>query len=116
MSFVSIDLTEVHNLAHDLQSGADNVTGEAQRIVAAAGMQTVALSQVLAPVDTGALKSSISVDIDALAFEAGPTVEYGGYVELGTSRMAAQPYLGPGFDQAVELCVDELGDAGEDIL
>jgi hypothetical protein len=55
--------------------------------------------QARTPVDTGNLKSSESVDVDGLRFEAGPTADYGEYVELGTSRMAAEPYAGPAFDQ-----------------
>jgi hypothetical protein len=69
--------------------------------------------QARTPVDTGNLKSSESVDVAGLRFEAGPTADYGEYVELGTSRMAAEPYAGPAFDQELGGIVDALGDAGE---
>jgi phage gpG-like protein len=45
------------------------------------------------------LRSSISwrVDVDALGAYAdvGSNVEYAAFVELGTDRMAARPYLRP---------------------
>lgn len=52
-----------------------------------------------APVDTGRLRSSITwrmeEDSKGLAAIVGTNVEYATYVELGTSRMSAQPYLVP---------------------
>jgi HK97 gp10 family phage protein len=53
----------------------------------------------------------------SLSVEIGPTAEYGGYVEFGTSRMAPQPYMGPAadvhlplFEQAVtQLGLEALG-------
>lgn len=49
------------------------------------------------PVDTGRLRNSIShaVKEDEQAVYIGTNVEYAAYVELGTSRMKAQPYLKP---------------------
>lgn len=50
-----------------------------------------------APVDTGRLRNSIAhevVDSEAAVY-IGTNVEYAPYVELGTSRMAARPFLGP---------------------
>lgn len=59
------------------------------------------LARQLAPVDTGALRASIRVTPDAPALRV--EVQAGGglpdaravYQELGTSRMAASPYLTP---------------------
>jgi hypothetical protein len=31
--------------------------------------------------------------------EVGPTVDYGMFVEAGTSRMGPQPYMRPAFDR-----------------
>lgn len=53
----------------------------------------------LAPVDTGRLRNSITHETEATGgkFTAivGTNVEYGPAIELGTSKMAAQPYLKP---------------------
>ncbi len=51
------------------------------------------------PVDTGRLRSSITHAVfregDHLSAHVGTDVEYAIYVELGTSRMRAQPFLRP---------------------
>lgn len=47
------------------------------------------------PVRTGNLKSSIAYDSDDEKVIIGSDVHYASYVELGTSKMAAQPYLRP---------------------
>lgn len=48
------------------------------------------------PVDTGRLRNSIThAQLDAHHEAIGTNVEYGRYVELGTSRVDAQPFLVP---------------------
>ena len=48
------------------------------------------------PVDTGRLRNSIAHgQLDAHHEAIGTNVEYGRYVELGTSRADAQPFLVP---------------------
>lgn len=49
------------------------------------------------PVDTGNLRGSITHEVDAAgnAVYIGTNVEYAPYVELGTSRQKAQPFLRP---------------------
>lgn len=44
-------------------------------------------------VDTGRLRASISHAIDGDDVYIGTNVEYGPYVELGTSKMAPRPFL-----------------------
>jgi|SRR5690349_18198213 HK97 gp10 family phage protein len=75
-----------------LQTGADRL---------------VETSKSRAPVVTGALRNSIQVG------EASPTsatveaeVEYAGFVEFGTSRMSAEPYLRPGIPEAARVVAD----------
>ena len=47
------------------------------------------------PVDTGRLRNSISHTDDGEAAYIGTNVEYGPFIEFGTSKMRAQPYLEP---------------------
>lgn len=49
------------------------------------------------PVDTGNLLGSITYEVDTAdnAVYIGTNVEYAPYVELGTSRQKAQPFLRP---------------------
>ena len=53
-----------------------------------------------APVDTGRLRASISSKVKATEAEIGTPVFYAPFVEFGTKRMRAQPYLIPALQGA----------------
>ena len=46
-------------------------------------------------IDTGRLRNSISHEVVGDTAVIGTNVEYASYVELGTSKMKARPYLRP---------------------
>lgn len=52
----------------------------------------------LAPVGKVKLRDSIGVDVDGARVSYGTNVEHGLYQELGTYKMAAQPFLRPSLD------------------
>lgn len=57
-------------------------------------------AQNLAPVDTGALKASLEAEqIEVLSWQVHDGVEYGIFQELGTSKMAAHPFLVPALEK-----------------
>ena len=67
-------------------------------------------AQNLSPVDTGALKGSITHEpIDDHSAKVGPSIEYDIHVEMGTYKMAAQPYLRPAADNNRARVARELG-------
>jgi HK97 gp10 family phage protein len=70
---------------------------EAGRIVRGAAFSIEGHAKNKAPVDTGALKSSLTAEKKrgVLRWWVHDGVEYGIYQELGTSRMSAQPFLIP---------------------
>ena len=79
--------------------------GPAQRAAEKALLQTaadiVSVAKQLCPVDTGRLRQSIGADpVSKDLVRVGTSVEYGKYVEYGTSRSPAQPFLTPAFAQA----------------
>jgi len=49
----------------------------------------------LAPVDTGDMVRSIRTDVSPGKREIGAAVDYSEFVERGTSRAPAQPFLAP---------------------
>ena len=52
------------------------------------------------PVDTGALRNSITVDFyGEMSAQIGPHMPYAPYVEFGTRKMPAKPYLFPAFEE-----------------
>jgi HK97 gp10 family phage protein len=73
-------------------------------------------------VDTGRLRSSLQIDVanDALSAKVTTNVEYAGYVEFGTRKMKARPYLFPAAEEAkakfrarVKKAYEAAKDAGE---
>jgi HK97 gp10 family phage protein len=73
----------------------------------------------LAPVDTGALRNSIVSEsgmIDDLNGIVKDGVEYGVYQELGTSRMAAHPFMVPALEKNVRKMIDGIKDAVREML
>lgn len=133
MSSVRIDVSEVRALVRDINEHADVTLAKAEEIVAVAGTRTAAVAQQLAPVDTGALRNSIGVDVSGLSFEAGPTVFYGDFVEQGTAPhlipnafgwgitvhhpgTPAEPYMGPAFDRIEPVAVEAFARLGAGVL
>jgi hypothetical protein len=107
-----------------LDNLSKHLDGNVSEAVASAAFMVQGRAKVKAPVDTGALEGSIGVSMkrggnanaaaavararrpdavisalpvpkdDHTAF-VGPSVEYGMEVELGSSKRAGRPYLGP---------------------
>lgn len=75
--------------------------------------QAQANSKAVAAVDTGFMKAHINTrptenhgDVITGWYES--ETPYGGYVEYGTRKMAAQPYMRPGTKQAEQFFYQEL--------
>lgn len=58
-------------------------------------------AKILAPVDTGRLRSSIKIDFfkGGLTADVNTNVEYAANVEFGSSRQRSSPYLFPAYEQ-----------------
>lgn len=84
------------------------------RALEAIGAQVENYAKMLCPVDTGNLRNSITHTLapKEKAVYVGSAVEYAAYVELGTSRTRAQPYLEP----AVKNHTDEYQRIAEEML
>lgn len=76
--------------------------GPVAELLARKGARGEAGAKRRAPVDTGRLRSSITHrlgrDSEGLFVDVGTDVEYARFVELGTSKTAAQPFLLPALD------------------
>lgn len=75
-----------------------------KRVVKQNGAELQEKSQQKAPVDTGHLKDSIGIELEdgGMTAVVEPTAEYAAYVELGTRKMEAQPYLKPAWEEQKE--------------
>lgn len=68
------------------------------------------LAREIVPYDTGKLHDSIfsKPTLDRLGFELGATMDYAGFVEFGTVRMAPQPYLRPAIETVSRLGISTM--------
>ena len=108
----------------EVMVGTDNSEEVSQDIKAAVnvalekiGLLAEGYAQMKCPVDTGNLRSSITHEVSEgeKAVYIGTNVEYAPYVELGTSRQNAQPFLRPAAtehgNQYRQVLKDTLGGA-----
>ena len=74
----------------------DEFDAAIERALEKVGLVAEGYAKRLCPVDTGRLRNSITHALEGdRAVLIGTDVEYGRYVELGTTRSKAQPYLRP---------------------
>lgn len=75
----------------------DALDEQIEAALTAIGMQAETYAKQLAPVDTGRLRNSITneVDVSEKSVTIGSAVEYAPFVEQGTSKRRAKPYLRP---------------------
>lgn len=91
--------------AAELSAIAASIVPRTVTALTKASFDTQTRARVRAPVDTGNLQNSITIDpptVNAsgdVTVEGGPEADYGEYVERGTSRMSAQPYVTPSVDE-----------------
>ncbi len=72
-----------------------NLNIDMAAIMAAAGEAVAGDARSLCPVDTGRLRGSISVSAGSNSAVVSANTDYAAYVEFGTSKMAAQPFMVP---------------------
>lgn len=74
------------------------------------GDEIVAFARGIVPIRTGFLRDSIFSDLieSDLNLTVAATASYAGYVEFGTSRMRAQPYLRPALDASQQRIVGAI--------
>jgi HK97 gp10 family phage protein len=85
-----LDEEQVQRLEDDVRDNMENTAAN--------------MAQALAPVRTGNLLFSIYSDVDDtfLRMTVGATANYASYVEYGTFRMPARPFLRPAADMGRE--------------
>lgn len=107
------DASELRRLSADLSRAQGNVKPRAKLVLKKSSFDISSTAKRIAPVDLGTLRDSIGVSsVSELATEIGPTVDYGEWVEVGTYKMAPQPYMGPATDKhapAFEEAMAQLG-------
>lgn len=90
-----MESSELRAFARELSTMSQEAEPRAKLVVTKGLTDIQAGAQMRAPVDTGYLRSSVTREVNGLEGVVGPTAHYGVYQEMGTSRMAAQPFLWP---------------------
>lgn len=123
-----VHLDGAEELNQALRTVGHRTTGLFLKKAAQAGADVIAAeAKVLAPVDEGDLAASIHTKPGRLQqgraqfdVRIGKNEWYGKLVELGTDKMAAQPFLRPAFDskqaEAEKAIADVLRDALSEFL
>lgn len=89
MNVVTLDMTGLLN-------AMAKVKPSSAKIVAQAAVKVEAQAKINAPVDTGMLKNSLNSEmVTPVQWRVQDGVTYGIFQELGTYKMAAQPFLIP---------------------
>lgn len=96
---MAIEIKGLESLMRKLDSMGGNVLDALDKAVRETALVAQGDARQNAPVDTGALKGSISTEFDRNAESSTGTVytniEYGLYQEMGTVNMPAHPFLMP---------------------
>lgn len=127
---ISITVTGNSEVARLLRGAADIITGDHMELALVAGaMPLVNAAKINAPVLSGTLRRSLHIgghtfeeggsDIGGNSpnqIRVGTNLAYAEFVERGTSKMAAQPYLRPAMDETRQQVVQEVANALRDLL
>jgi HK97 gp10 family phage protein len=99
----SIQITE-DTVTPKLLKASAELKQAIQDAIEAAGQEMVATARQIVPVRTGYLQSTIyhKTDPGELTLELGAKADYALYVEMGTRRMAAEPFIRPAVDAGLE--------------
>lgn len=93
-----------------------------RRALMLGALQVRERARQLVPVDSGDLKRSIKArkpkgtKRGEIRREVGATEYYAHFVESGTKKIKAQPFLKPALDETTPKIVDRIGDAMVDFL
>jgi len=98
LAMIDIDLRGIANLQQAMKEFPEIVREELGKAVQELSLLIEAKAKELCPVDTGLLRSSITPVVESWAAAyVGTNTGYAPYVEFGTKKMAAQPFLEPAF-------------------
>ena len=111
---IDVDTAELKRLAAQLETESGRVGRETAAAIRKGGKEIAKAAANSAPVRTGALKGAIESNAygdgrsSSMVAVVGTSIRQGAFQEYGTSRHAAQPFLGPALAAKGPAIVDEL--------
>lgn len=121
-SVMTVDTSELEAFRVGLGRAGVRVGLRGAQIMRAGAFKMERAMKAKAAVDTGAMRNSVSTSLmgdgrsTAIVAEIGPTVDYAPFVELGTSVMGAQPFVGPAFDENIGGIMSAVEQLGAELL
>lgn len=104
------------NITDFTEEITDGIKEAIQRALVRIGLKCEGYAKMLCPWKTGRLRNSIENYVEGDTAYIGTRVKYGKYVEEGTSRSKAKPFLRPAavnnMKTYVEIVRDELENGG----
>lgn len=114
---MGINLNGFGGARRRLSELADRIAGATEQAIDEFADEVVDHMQGVVPVDTGKLRRSIKKDKQGDKVTVGPRgVEYAEYVENGTSRTPAQPYVAPTLQWARQVGPRRIRDKIEGVI
>lgn len=92
---MQIHIEGLENVQAMFEQKMNDITNKLSEGVAESCKVVEADAKAMCPVDTGGLRKSITSEVSGTTGVVGTNKEYAMYVEFGTYKMAAQPYLVP---------------------
>jgi HK97 gp10 family phage protein len=105
---VTVSQSDLNRIQKKLSSADARMTKAAQTEITRTAFAIETGAKRRCPVDEGRLRSSIRTDLKKLAADIGTNVEYAPFVEFGTVKQRAQPYLFPAYEQERKKMIKNL--------
>ena len=110
---ITCDVKGIEKFQEAMRQFDSGMQRHVHRLLAGWVADVKALAKQLVPVRTGHLRSSIYAKISEWVAEIGAEATYALFVELGTRRMQARPYLYPAIQEYLPQLEDIIRDAIE---
>jgi len=109
---IDIDFSKIKRLQKAMKKAPALIAAELGKAVRDVVLIVEAEAKKRCPVDTGNLRSSITPVVESWAAGyVGTNTHYAPYVEYGTERMRAQPFLEPAFLEGQKQASKIFGEA-----
>lgn len=97
---IKVKIKGTDEVIKNLDSFNNHIEKEVEKEIINTATKVQARAKQRCPVDTGSLRNSISIKkLDDMEVEVGAYMPYAAYVEFGTYKMKARPYLFPAFEE-----------------
>jgi HK97 gp10 family phage protein len=95
---LKIDEAQMRRALNNIEKYSKEVQDKVAKQIAISTLTIESSAKRNAPVDTGRLRASINSEISRVRGGVGVGVKYASFIEFGTYKMAARPFLFPAWN------------------